>query len=223
MINWKIEYSEVYVYICIYTVKYGIRVFEFMWKLDVWFFDQMCEIRDFYFYFFFLFFSQSLLIDFSLFFSVEKISSFEGKINFHWEIGQLIVSSRLKIIIDVFLDTMLVSINQIVTRFGRLVTLYQFVISQWCCTDDDARYYFCIIEMSTRRAGNFNFSSNNLSLYYLLHIDHVLTISSIFLFLLFSSLAKLSIFIHKIQLENLNSFRGFLSKGPIPDPRPQSP
>lgn len=62
-----------------------------------------------------------------------------------------------------------------------------------------------------------------ISFYYLLHIDHVLTISSIFLFLLFSSLAKLSIFIHKIQLENLNSFRGFLSKGPIPDPRPQSP
>lgn len=125
-----------------------------------WMFDFLIKCARFLFLFFFLFFSQSLLIDFSLFFSVEKISSFEGKINFHWEIGQLIVSSRLKIIIDVFLDTMLVSINQIVTRFGRPVTLSQFVISQWCCTDDDARYYFCIIEMSTRRAGNFNFSSN---------------------------------------------------------------
>lgn len=82
MINWKIEYSEVYVYICIYTVKYVMGL-ECLGLCGNWMFDFLIKCARFLFLFFFLFFSQSLLIDFSLFFSVEKILSFEGKINFH--------------------------------------------------------------------------------------------------------------------------------------------
>ena len=61
MINWKIEYSEVYVYICIYTVKYVMGL-ECLGLCENWMFDfwiKCARFEIFIFIFFSLLFSVS--------------------------------------------------------------------------------------------------------------------------------------------------------------------
>lgn len=61
MINWKIEYSEVYVYICIYTVKYVMGL-ECLGLCGNWMFDfliKCARFEIFIFIFFSLLFSVS--------------------------------------------------------------------------------------------------------------------------------------------------------------------
>lgn len=69
MINWKIEYSEVYVYICIYTVKYVMGL-ECLGLCGNWMFDFLIKCARFEIFIFIFFFSSFL----SLFSSTSPFS-----------------------------------------------------------------------------------------------------------------------------------------------------